>query len=345
MKDYGFNTSYCIADPAPYKVARVISTHKNLYKVICEQGEKVAVLKSSIYFNEKSKQSELFPTTGDFVLIQTNDFGDSLIVKTLKRKTCFSRKDPDVGRGEQVVAANFDYVFILTSLNNDFNLNRIQRYLAAAWNSGGLPVILLTKADLVEQPEEKIREVEKIAPGVNVYAISVKTGVGLEDLSCYLRPQKSIVFLGSSGVGKSTLVNTLAGKEIMTVNSIREDDSKGRHTTTHRQLLKLPNGVIIIDTPGMRELGMWDADSGISELYSDIEDLFVKCKYSNCSHTHEPGCAVKKALANGTLSATRWNSYLSLQKEVAFSQDKVAFHREKKAFFKRLNSQMTKDKW
>jgi len=345
METYGYNPSYCMEDPAPYQVARVTSTHKNMYKIICEHGERSAILKSSIYYNEKVEQKESFPTTGDFVLIQFNESGDSIIVKTLERKTCFSRKDPDAGRGEQVVAANFDYVFILTSLNYDFNLNRLERYLAAAWNSGGLPVILLTKADLIEDPQEKISSVEKIAPGVGVFAISVISGAGIENLSDYLRPKKSIVFLGSSGVGKSTLVNALAGKEIMSVNTIREDDSRGRHTTTHRQLLLLPNGVIVIDTPGMRELGMWDANSGLSEVYSDIEELLAQCKYNNCSHTNEPGCVIRRALAIGALSMSRWNNYQALQKEAAFSNDKIAFQRDKKAFFKKLHSQMTKEKW
>ena len=196
---------------------------------------------------------QLFPTTGDYVLIDYNPSGDSRIVETLPRKTFFSRRNPTPGRGEQAVAANFDYVFIMQSLNMDFNPKRLERYLTLGWQSGATPVILLTKADLVEDYWEYLTQVERVASGVNTHVVSAHTGYGLERLNAYLQPGKTVVFLGSSGVGKSSLVNALAEEEIMTVNGIREDDSKGRHTTTHRQLIRLKSGVIIIDTPGMRE--------------------------------------------------------------------------------------------
>ena len=243
--------------------ARVTAVHKERYELVCEHGEIYGRLKTKEYF----VGYEEFPTTGDFVLINYNPTGDSLIIHTLPRKTFFSRRDPTPGRGEQVVASNFDYVFIMQSLNQDFNIKRLERYLTLGWQSGATPIVVLTKADLLNDNNGYIQAVKKIATGVPVYAVSSKTGIGLETLSAYMEPGKTIVFLGSSGVGKSSLVNALAGEEIMTVNGIREDDSKGRHTTTHRQLVMLKNGSMVIDTPGMRELGMWDISTGIKEAF------------------------------------------------------------------------------
>ncbi len=330
--DYGFNSKMM-----PEKVrdipARITAVHRERYELICEYGHTYGRLKTSIYYGEGC---ESFPTTGDFVLVQYNCSGDSQIVKTLERKSKFSRNDFSghaVGYvktvKEQVVAANFDYVFIMASLNYDFNLKRIERYLTLAWQSGAIPVVILTKADLVEDCAEQVSAAEKIATGAGVYAVSAKTGYGIDNLADYLKPGKTIVFLGSSGVGKSSLVNALAGEEIMAVNEIREDDSRGRHTTTHRQLVMLPAGVMIIDTPGMRELGMWDVSSGLGEAFSDVESCFGKCRFSDCKHKSEPGCAIKEAIANGELSKERWDSYLQIRHEAKFSDDKAGFLRNK----------------
>lgn len=322
--------------------ARVTAVHRERYQLLCEHGEIYARLKAKEYY----MQAEEFPTTGDFVLIHYIANGDSQIIKTLPRKTFFSRLDPTPGRGEQAVAANFDYVFVMQSLNHDFNAKRLERYMTLAWQSGATPVIVLTKADLVEDYEDYIASTAVVAPGVEVHLVSSKTGYGMEALKKYLQPGKTAVFLGSSGVGKSSLVNALAGEEIMGVNGIREDDSKGRHTTTYRQLIQLENGAMIIDTPGMRSVGMWDISNGLGEAFEDVEQHLGKCKFTDCKHKTEPGCAIKQALEDGSLSVERWNSYLKLKNEAKYSDDKTAYMRDKVKWHKELakNSKRMKGK-
>lgn len=334
LENYGFIPTMMPenADGIP---ARITAAHKERYELICEYGQTFGRLKTSIYYGEGREE---FPAVGDFVLIQYNRGGDSQIIKTLERKSKFARNDFSGHAAgyvktvkEQVVASNFDYVFIMSSLNRDFNLKRIERYLTLAWQSGAIPVIVLTKADLTDDFTKQVRAVEKIASFVGVYAVSAKTGYGIDKLSEYLKPRKTIVFLGSSGVGKSSLVNAFAGEEIMAVKEIREDDSRGRHTTTHRQLIMLPCGVIVIDTPGMRELGMWDVSTGLGEAFTDVESYFGKCRFSDCQHNSEPGCAIKEAIANGELPYERWASYLQIKEEAKFAGDKAGFLRDKAA--------------
>ena len=291
--------------------ARVTAVHKERYEIVCEYGIKYARLKTKEYYVD----TQNFPTTGDFVMINYIDNGDSQIIATLPRSTFFSRREPGPVPRDQAVAANFDYVFIMQSLNMDFNPKRLERYLTLAWQSGATPVILLTKADLVEDYWEYLTQVERVAAGVNTHVVSAQMGYGLQRLNSYLQPGKTVVFLGSSGVGKSSLVNALAGEEIMTVNDIREDDSKGRHTTTHRQLIRLQSGVMIIDTPGMRELGMWDVSDGLGDAFADVENFMGKCRFSDCRHESEPGCAIKAAIASGELDIQRWESYRKLKEE------------------------------
>lgn len=325
LKKYGFTTTM-MPENTQGIPARITAVHKERYALVCEHGETYGRLKTKEYFGG----FEEFPTTGDFVLILYNPHGDSQIIKTLPRKTFFSRKDPTPGRGEQAVASNFDYVFIMQSLNQDFNTKRLERYLTLAWQSGALPVVVLTKADLVEEHESYVRIAEGFAVGAPVYAVSSRTGAGLSSLAEYMVPGKTIVFLGSSGVGKSSLVNALAGEEIMAVNGIREFDSKGRHTTTHRQLILLKNGAMMIDTPGMRELGMWNVSNGLGGAFSDVEQYYLgKCRFSDCSHRTEPGCAIKEAIAAGELSQERWESYRNLKAEASYADDKGAFLRQK----------------
>ena len=332
IKDYGFTEDMKSENMAAVP-ARVTAVHKERYQVVCEYGELYARLKTKEYYGGY----EEFPTTGDFVLINYIANGDSQIIATLPRKTFFLRRNPTPGRGEQVVAANFDYVFIMQSLNMDFNEKRLERYLTLAWQSGATPVIVLTKADLVEEYAHYISAVERVAFGVNVHIVSAKTGDGIEELMGYLKPSKTIVFLGSSGVGKSSLVNRLAGEEIMAVSGIREDDSKGRHTTTHRQLIMLKCGAMIIDTPGMRELGMWDVSSGLEEAFTDVEKYLGKCKFNDCKHITEPGCAIRAAIESGELSRERWNSYCNLKNEAKYSDDKMAYMRDKQKWHKEVS--------
>ena len=263
IRDYGLKDNLLKEIDKDKTIARVIATHKDRYEIVCNNGKGFAKIKRGEYFDNPNS---IYPTTGDFVLIEWNDLGDSMIYKTLKRESSFSRTASSSDRKrelhnqhEQLVAANFDYMFIMQSLNNNFNINRIQRYLSLAWESGGIPVIILTKSDLVSNPKKYIDEVQDIAFGVDIYSVSTITKDGIEDIKKYFSKGNTIVFLGSSGVGKSTLVNTLYGKEVMKTSSIREEDSRGRHTTVSRNLIMLPNGAMVIDTPGMRELGMWDA--------------------------------------------------------------------------------------
>ncbi len=337
--DYGLKERQ-IEDNDVNSIARITATHKDRYEIVSNNGNGFAQIKRGAFYDNPDS---VYPTTGDFVLIEYNHSGDSMITKTLKRESSFSRNAATSDKNhemhaqhEQLVASNFDYVFIMQSLNNNFNVNRIERYLSLAWKSGGVPVIILTKRDLVDNVQDYIDEVESIAIGVDVYAVSCVTKEGLEDIQKYFSKGKTIVFLGSSGVGKSTLVNTLYGEEVMKTSEIREYDSRGRHTTTSRNLIMLPNGAMIIDTPGMRELGMWNAEEGISKTFSDIEELTYGCKFSDCTHTNEPGCKVLEAIENGELSRERFDQYIKLQKESQYNTDSEQYLKDKKEKFKKI---------
>jgi ribosome biogenesis GTPase len=339
LKQYGYNDS---VEPHDGLVpGRVIDHRGTQYTVITERGEVAAELKGAFVYDAVIRAD--LPCVGDFVLLQYNESGVSLITKLLPRSSSFSRFDA-FGHGyahikanrEQLVATNFDYVFILTSLNLDFKVNRIMRYITQTRQSGAEPVVLLTKADLTPDFNVQLMKVSQAAPGVPVHAVSALTGVGISELSEYLQPGKTVVFLGMSGVGKSSLLNVLMEQEVMDVKAIREDDSRGRHTTTHRQLFMLPSGAMVIDTPGMREIGLFDVDDGISAGFADIEELFTQCRFNDCHHNTEPGCAVLAALEDGSLQQDHWERYLTQKRESKFVDNKAGYHAERRAWHKDL---------
>ncbi len=313
--------------------ARVIAVHRDRFVLQGSEAETFfAHTKPAAFL-----RGEDYPAVGDVVAIEPNPAGEARILAVQPRKSCFTRLDPSsAGHGAQVVAANFDTLFLMQSLNHDFNPRRLERYLAQAWQTGAQPVVLLTKADLLADPAPLVQAAQSVAPGVPVHVVSAHTGQGLETLAPYLAPGRLLVFLGSSGVGKSSLVNALAGREIMATNAIREDDSRGRHTTTHRQLITLPGGAAIIDTPGMRSLGMWDAGEGISQSFTDVEAFLGQCRFADCRHRGEPGCAIAAAIAAGQLSQARWDSYQKLRKEAGYDENKQSFLRQKQARNKQI---------
>ena len=338
INDYGTVPNY---DHLPGIPARITAVHKERYEIVCQHGITHARLKTKEYH----VNTQDFPTTGDFVMIHYIDNGDSQILATLPRKTLFSRREPGPVPKDQAVAANFDYVFIMQSLNMDFNPKRLERYLTLSWQSGAMPVILLTKADLVDDYWDYLTQVERVAVGVNTHVVSAHTGYGLQRLNAYLQPGKTVVFLGSSGVGKSSLVNALAGEEIMAVSAIRENDSKGRHTTTYRQLIRLKSGVMIIDTPGMRELGMWEVSEGLRDAFADVETFVGKCRFSDCTHDREPGCAIKAAIAAGELDEARWDSYRKLKEEAVDRDEMMRRKREWSKGVAKFSKQRKKEIW
>ena len=303
--------------------ARVLGTWGDYYRVVCDMGEGIARKKASAYFRRQRRvdgtgPGQEIPTTGDYVALCWNPCGESRITATLPRTSKFERAAAgSSGRRAQTIAVNFDTLFFMMSLNQNFSVRRLERFLALGNATGAAVVTLLTKSDLVDDPRDLISDAAACAGAVPVFAISAKTGAGLDQLAPYVQPRRTLAFIGSSGVGKSSLVNALAGKELMPTLEVRDWDSKGRHTTTERELIRLPSGALVIDTPGMREIGMWEADAGIADAFADIESLFARCRFSDCRHDTEPGCAVKAALASGELSGERWTAYRRLKAEMA----------------------------
>jgi ribosome biogenesis GTPase / thiamine phosphate phosphatase len=296
--------------------ARVAAQHRGAYVLFSELGELRAEPAGRLA-HEATGSGDL-PAVGDWVAVSARpEEGAATIQHVFARRTKFSRKVAMAASQEQVLAANVDAVFLLMSLNEDFNLRRLERYITMAWESGAQPVVVLTKTDLCPEWELRVLEVEAIAFGLPVHAISSLTGEGLDLVRSHLAPGRTIALLGSSGVGKSTLVNTLAGEELLATQTIREDDGEGRHTTTHRQLVLLPGGGLVLDTPGMRELQLWESSDGISETFADVEGFAAKCRFADCAHRTEPGCAVQAALEDGSLPFGRWASYKKLQRELA----------------------------
>lgn len=295
-----------------HQIGRVYAQHRNLYKIITEKGEISATLSGKLQYELINKKD--YPVVGDWVSFEELGHGEGIIHQIQERKTLICRKVAGVKSEEQVLAANIDKIFITMSLNNNFNLRRLERYINIAWDSGATPIILLTKLDLCEDLEDKLLSLEQVALGIDKISVSSLTGEGIEVVRNLIKSDDTVVFIGSSGVGKSTMINKLLKKEVQITKKTDEYD-KGRHTTTHRELFVLPTGGAIIDTPGMRELQLSQGD--VEATFKDIEDLALKCHFSDCKHKSEPKCAVQQAIERGELSKERFVSYEKIKREIA----------------------------
>jgi ribosome biogenesis GTPase len=314
LESLGWNTSFADAF-RPFErdglaPARVAVQHRGEYVVYTQHGE----LRAEVTGRLRNDDNQ--PAVGDWVAVALRqDEARATIHAVLPRHSAFTRKVAWAETKPQVVAANVDIVFVVCGLDANYNVRRIERYLTLAWESGAQPIVLLTKADLCDDVDARVYEVESIAIGVPVHSVSAPLGDGVESVRAYVTLGKTAALLGSSGVGKSTLVNALVGEELLATQDVRED-GRGRHTTSHRQLVPLPEGGLVLDTPGMRELQLWDADTGLEAAFQDLETLAGQCRFADCAHRREPGCAVRAALADGTLDVERLESWRKLQREL-----------------------------
>ena len=310
LYDFGWDDGFAAAlEPHDNCIpARVAAQHRGEYGVLTERGELRAHVAGRL-LHEASSGADL-PAVGDWVALR-----DETIHAVLPRRSAFQRKVAFHATEAQVLAANIDTVFVVTGLDEDFSARRLERYLTLAWESGATPAVVLTKADLCDDPLAMLLEAEQVAVGVQAHVVSNVTGEGLDELVTYLAPAKTVALLGSSGVGKSSLVNRLFNDEVQATKELAEDGT-GRHTTTARQLFRLPGGAMLVDTPGLREVQLWDADEGIQEAFSDVDELAADCRFNDCAHMREPGCAVQAAIDEGRLPRDRLQSYRALQREL-----------------------------
>ncbi len=311
----------------PLLPARIAAQYKSHYSIVHESGEARATL-AGRFLHNTPRDADL-PAVGDWVAVTKADEESKAVIHgLLPRRSKFSRTAPDLeqrsGTAEQVLVANIDLALILSSLNEEFSLRRIERYLTMVWNGGAVPLLVLTKVDECADRSEFLEAIGDIAMGVPVLLTSAVQGEGLDALREYLKPGRTAVMLGSSGVGKSTLMNALMGRDVTEVAAISDYKDRGRHTTTHRQLYLLPQGSIIIDTPGLREIHLWSDEEGFGRTFQDIEELAASCRFSDCRHGEEPGCAVQLAIVNGELNEGRLRSFHKLQREIAYQENRIS---------------------
>jgi ribosome biogenesis GTPase len=341
ITEFGWSDALRIAF-APFKTqglipARVTAQHRGLWRLVTEAGELNGRL-TGRFTSDAAPGGH--PVVGDWLAVSLEGSPpEAHIHALLPRRTLFARRAAGDRGGAQNVAANVDVAFLVAALNADLNLRRLERYLVATRDSGAEPFIVLTKSDLLDDPDLAAARVVAIAGGAAVVALSAKTGVGLDALSAWLKPGVTVALLGSSGAGKSTLLNALAGTALMDTGDIRESDARGRHTTTHRELFRLPSGALLVDTPGMRELGLLAVDDALDASFDDVTELLGQCRFSNCTHGAEPGCAIQGAIEDESLSGDRWQAYLKLQRELAFAarKDDVGLEATERAKWKQIH--------
>jgi ribosome biogenesis GTPase / thiamine phosphate phosphatase len=301
---------------AGLRPGRVAIQHRGAYVLLSEEGEVWANVSGRL--RHAADSTAELPAVGDWVAYDLPAGAERAAVHAiLPRRSAFRRKQAGFETAEQVVAANVDVLFLVTSLNQDLNVRRIERYMTLAWESGADPVVVLTKADLCPDVEPALALVESVTFGVPVHVTSAPTGAGFDDVRAHLDGGRTGAAVGSSGVGKSTLINGLCGEERLATREIR-DDGRGRHTTTHRELIVLPGAGCVIDTPGMRELQLWDSAEGLERAFEDVDAVIAECRFSDCAHDTEPDCAVQAALADGSLDSERFQSYQKLQRELHY---------------------------
>ncbi|MDD8019104.1 MAG: ribosome small subunit-dependent GTPase A [Bacteroidota bacterium] len=323
-----------------FVIARIAAEHKGRYSILYNNDVVPAEVTGKFMFDAETRKD--YPAVGDFVAVQMYDDNNmGMIHHILPRKTFISRKTSGKEIEEQLIAANIDIAFIVQGLDHNFNLRRLERFLVVVREGGARPIILLSKTDLLSDQElaEKISQVKVIAGESPVIAYSAKTLIHIEEIKKIISPDTTVCFVGSSGVGKSTLINRFVGKELLFTQEVREEDSRGRHTTTRRELIMLKNGGYVIDTPGIRELGLWTNSGSIAETFADIAELAAHCKFTDCTHVHEPNCAVLRAIEDEKISRERYESYLKLRREAAYLESKtnITKQMERKAVEKKLS--------